>query len=484
MNEDFLQGLTGRIVTPLDPAYNTDRQGYNHGVQNFPLIINYCSSAEDVSNAVRWSTARQVPLRVRSGGHNYEGYSNGNCVLVIDISEMNAIALEEERSRVRVQGGVTNGQLYNYISALDYPFPGGTCPTVGLSGYATGGGWGLSCRRYGLGCDNLLEIELVNYQGDILTANPSCKSDLFWACLGAGGGNFGVITSMLFKLPAPVSNVTLIEIDYLHVSLGEPEEFLSVWQDWLETADNRISLLSRIYQSEEDGLAMLVRGIFYGEPEEASKILAPFLTLPNAVSSILYVTFLEAVTILGSSYPPFEKFDAVSRFALRKYSSSEIATLVNLISNPSEGSVFTGLSLYTLGGKVSETGSHDTAFFYRNARYILWLETVWEEDRYACPNMNWIACRFPVFASLTTGSYVNFPYYGLPQYLREYYGDNAKRLEAVKREYDPYNIFTFPQGLQQSNCSFGPSPHPDVEYSDDAYSAATGNHRNFRYVNN
>lgn len=484
MDEEFLQGLTGRIVTTFSPAYNLDRQGYNHGVQNFPLIINYCSSVQDVVNAVRWSTARQIPLRIRSGGHNYEGYSNGNCVLVIDVSEMNRITLEEESNTVRVQSGVTNGQLYNYISPYGYPFPGGTCPTVGLSGYASGGGWGLSCRNFGLGCDSLLEIELVNYKGELLYANPVCNTDLFWACQGAGGGNFGVITAMTFKLPAPVNNVTLIEVDYLHVRPQEQEEFLSVWQNWLETADNRITLISRIYQSEEDGFAMLIRGIFYGEPEEARAILAPFLILPKAAVNLEYVTFLEAVTILGSSYPPFEKFDAVSRFALRKYSSSEIAYLASLIRTPAEGSVFTGLSLYALGGKVSEIESKDTAFFYRNARYILWLETVWEEDRYACPNMDWIACRFPVFSSLTTGSYVNFPYCGLPQYLREYYGDNAERLEAVKREYDPYNIFTFPQGLQQSNSGFGPSPHPAVEYSDDAYSAATGNHRNFRYVNN
>lgn len=483
MEEDFLQGLTGRVVTPSDPFYNADRQGYNHGVQNFPLIINYCNSAEDVVNAVRWSTSRQVPLRIRSGGHNYEGYSNGNCVLVIDVSEMNGISLDEASNAVRVQGGVTNGQLYNYISALGYPFPGGTCPTVGLSGYSSGGGWGLSCRYFGLGCDSLLEVELVNYQGDILNANPSSHSDLFWACQGAGGGNFGVITSMTFKLPAPVSNVTLVEIDYLHVSPQEQEEFLSVWQDWLETADNSVTLIGRIYQSEEDGLAMLIRGIFYGGPEEATDILTLFLTLPHAVFNIEYVTFLEAVTILGGSYPPFEKFDAVSRFAVRKYSSSEISYLVNLIRTPSEGAVFTGLSLYALGGEVSETDSNDTAFFYRNARYIFWLETVWEDARYACANMDWITCRFPGFAALTTGSYVNFPFYGLPLYLTEYYGDNTERLEAIKKRYDPYNVFTFPQGLRKSTSGFIPAPYTAAESSDSTYSASAENHRNFRYVN-
>lgn len=482
MEADFLKGLTGRIVIPSDPSYNTDRQGFNHAVQLFPLIINYCSSNEDVSNAVLWSVKHQIPLRIRSGGHNYEGYSNGNCVLVIDLSEMNGITLDEQRNELQVQGGVTNSRLYNYVAERGYPFPGGTCPTVGVSGYASGGGWGLSCRNFGLGCDSLLEIEIINYQGILIKADASCNSDLFWACRGAGGGNFGVITSMTFKLPAPVSQVTLIEIDYLHVNPQTQEAFLTTWQNWLETADNRITLIARIYQSREDGLAMLVRGIFYGEPEEAEELLKPFLVLPYAVAAIEYVTFLEAVTILGSAYPPFEKFQAASRFALRSFSREEIARLVNLIQVPAEGSVFAGLSMYALGGKVSETGVDETAFFYRNARYILWLETVWEENRYACPNMDWVACRFPEFASLTTGSYVNFPYYRLPRYLREYYGDHVAELEAVKCKYDPADIFTFPQGLTVSSEYYLPFSDYGQESREEFSSATNGNYRGFRYV--
>lgn len=482
METDFLRGLTGRIVTPSDSSYDTARQGWNHGVQNYPLIINYCKSREDVSNAVLWSDRHHIPLRIRSGGHNYEGYSNGNCVLVIDLSEMNGITMDKEKNLLYVEGGVTNKQLYNYVSAEGYPFPGGTCPTVGVNGYASGGGWGLSCRYLGLGCDSLAEIEMINYQGRVIKATSSCNADLFWACRGAGGGNFGVITSMAFQLPAPVNKVTLIEVDYLHVDFQTQELFLKTCQDWLEDADIRMTLLARIYHSEADGLAMLVRGIFYGEPETAAVMLKDFLALPNAVSNIEYLSFLEAVTILGSSYPPFEKFQAVSRFADREFLPCEIAQLVDLIQLPSEGSVFTGLSLYALGGKVSEVEAEDTAFFYRKARYILWLETVWEDDRYACPNMSWIDCRLPLLASHTTGSYVNFPYYGLCQYKEEYFGNHVKELEEIKINFDPQNIFTFPQGIRDSEeCCMLPADGTQRD-TGSISSAAGGNHRGFRYV--
>ncbi len=164
MNTCNFNGLTGRVVTPDDPCYHELRQVYNRAVQKFPLAIVYCQNQEDVSNAVLWSRRNHICLRIRNGGHNYEGYSTGDDILDIDISEMNQLAIDENAHLLHVQGGVTNKQLYEFVSSKGYPFPGGTCPTVGVGGYALGGGFGLSCRYFGLGCDNLLEIRMVNYE--------------------------------------------------------------------------------------------------------------------------------------------------------------------------------------------------------------------------------------------------------------------------------------------------------------------------------
>ena len=327
------------------------------------------------------------------------------------------------------------------MSSKGYPFPGGTCPTVGVGGYAMGGGWGLSCRYLGIGCDCLEEIELVNYEGEIVKASRNCNEDLFWACRGAGGGNFGVVVSMSFRLPPKIGKVTLIEIDYLHRTSGEQENFLEIWQEWLRNADPRITLISRIYHSAGDGLAMLARGIFYGGPNEAKQMVRPFLELSGAEYSIEQVTFLEAVTAIGSAYPPFEKFQSASRFVLQDFSKSEISGLVKLIRRRAEGSVFAGLSLYTLGGRVREVAVDETAFFYRKAHFIVWLETVWEEGRFAEKNRDWVNDRFPALARVTTGSYVNFPYNRLPNYLEEYYGAHVRTLERIKEKYDPCRVF-------------------------------------------
>lgn len=481
---DFLYGLTGEIVTPFQPIYNEARQGYNRAIQKFPIIIVYCSTKIDVSNAVCWAKRHCIPIRIRSGGHNYEGYSSGNCVIVIDISRLNNMNIDTDSNLLYVESGVTNKQVYNFVSSYGYPFPGGTCPSVGVSGYCLGGGWRLSCRNYGLGCDSLTEIEMIDYEGNLIHANCNVNCDLFWALRGAGGGNFGIVVPMSFCLPRKVTSVTLIEIDYLNVSETEQEQFISVWQNWLSKADDKMTLIGRVYQSEKDGRSMLLRGIFYGEPEEASLILTAFLALPNAVYNIESVTFLEAVTIIGSVYPPFERFQSVSRFVTEELNEEEIKALIRIIQEPPDGSVFAGISMYALGGKVSDMGRNDTAFFYRNAKYIIWLETVWENKEFAQVNKEWIQRNYQFIRNLTTGSYVNFPYGKLDDYLKEYYGFHVNQLKRIKEKYDPCNTFSYPQGIFAENKEHSSDyVSYDVEQRDEIIEQPFElNYRGFRYV--
>jgi hypothetical protein len=100
-----------------------------------------------------------------------------------------------------------------------------------------------------------------------------------------------------------------------------------------------------------------------------------------------------------------------------------------------------------MGGEVSQIGIHDTAFFYRNAKYIIWLETVWEDDRYENANRAWLRRRCPYLAAISKGSYINFPYANFPLYLAEYYGGHVCKLAKIKSKYDPFSIFSFPQSI-------------------------------------
>ena len=146
-------------------------------INKHPLVIVYCQNNEDVINASIGRKKYKVPFRIRSGTHHYEGYSTGDNVLVIDVSQMNRIQLNE--TTVTAQGGVRNRELYEVVCKAGYPFPGGGCPTVGVAGYTLGGGWGYSSRLFGLGCDQLLEVEIITAEGKVIVANKDQHEDLF-----------------------------------------------------------------------------------------------------------------------------------------------------------------------------------------------------------------------------------------------------------------------------------------------------------------
>lgn len=446
MSQSF-EALSGRVIFPCSMEYEQARQEWNRAIQKFPIIIVYCYSVEDVQNAVCWAVCNGVGIRIRSGGHHYEGYSIGNDVLVIDVSHMKQIKLDEADNSVSLQSGVQNRELYDYLGARDYPFPGGTCPTVGVSGYTLGGGWGYSSRYLGLGCDSLIALEMINYQGNLLKADNNHNSDLFWACRGAGGGNFGVVTSMTFKLPSKIAQVTLIELEYLDASSSVMASFLNIWQEWLTVLDERMTINASLYNSADDGMGIYGKGLFYGSAAEAAQILQPFEQI-GIVLSLNEMSFLAAMQQIQDAYPDSEKFQSTGRFVNRKYSLKEIDTIVELIQERAEGSVYTAVSVYALGGKVSEVGKQCTAFYYRDVAYIIGIQSVWEQDRYAAANRFWLYYKFQYLKQLTVGSYVNFPYNCLEDYEEEYYGANMCRLRQIAGQYDPMNIFSFPQAIR------------------------------------
>ena len=448
MNTAYFHGLSGRVVMPCDPLYNQYRQGWNRAIQKYPSVINYCTNENDVKSAIIWSRRNGIPLRIRSGGHNYEGYSNGDCVLVIDVSEMDAIELDEQNGLVRMQPGVLNEQIYSTVSSRGYPFPGGLCPTVAVSGFTLGGGWGLSCRYLGLGCDSLEEIEIADCAGRVLKASGRVNPDLFWACRGGGGGNFGVVTELTFRLPPKTGIVTLVELDYPDAANSEMEQFIDTWQRWLIDLDERITLRAGLYDLSIEGRGIYGTGIFYGTIAEAQQILQPFTEIPGGTVSLEEMTFLQAIQIIEQSYPSSEKFQNASGFAFRQYSMLEIRNIVELIDRRAQGAVNAAVSLYALGGKVRDVAPRDTAFYYRHAAYIMALQSVWEDDRFASENRQWVYERYGFLKSITEGSFVNFPYSCITDYGSEYYGENISRLRRVKCSYDPGNVFCFAQSIR------------------------------------
>lgn len=450
------RGLTGKVITPTDPQYNEARQEWNRAVDKYPVAIDYCYDEEDAANAIKWCRRRKVGFRIRSGGHNYAGFSTGNGVLVIDVSQMKKVYVDTAAKTVKAQSGANNEMVYNEISKYgSYPFPSGTCPTVGISGIATGGGIGLSCRYFGLVCDNVIELELVDYRGRVLKCNKFCNADLFWACRGAGGGNFGVVTSLTFRLPDQVERICLITFDW-PAEREVKEEFLDRWQNWLINLDERMSMFSGVYTLGPRGEGGINgKAFFYGNPEECMEVLKPLVDIDGLTVNIQYIPFIDAANKIASEYPSYEMFQSTGRFMYKHLSHGEIKKLINIIDNPPIGSVFAAISLYSLGGAVKRARRDATAFNYRNAKYILLIQTVWEDSRYADVNKAWLSKNFRYIQSITNGSYVNFPYANLKYYEHAYYGGHVNILRKIKRKYDPFNVFRYPQSIRPYKITRG-----------------------------
>lgn len=433
-------GLTGKVITPSNKEYAILRLEYNLDINKFPLAIVYCYDPEDVSNAIKWCRSNHIGIRIRTGGHNYEGYSTDTAVLVIDTTYMNKIHIDTKQNTVEIQAGARLESIYSRLAKKGYAFIGGTCPSVGISGLVLGGGIGLSCRNFGLVTDNLLEIQMINDKGILITANRCTNCELFWACMGAGGGNFGVVVSYIFKV-YKVDKITLIQLRWNEVSR---EKFFELWQCWLRTADRRISCFAGF---NKEGIYL--NGFFYGNKLEAEEILKSFLLLPGLLksSSIEYVSFIDAVQAIGSFYGPPDRFKSTGRFVYRTFSERNIKKLIEYVDN-SPGKDNCSIRLYSLGGAIKELPSNYTAYYYRNAKYIIGITADWEKDDDAELYKNWVSEVFQYVKPLTNGSYVNFPYAELENYGCEYYGKNYPHLKKVKAIYDPDNIFKFQQSIK------------------------------------
>lgn len=298
--------------------------------------------------------------------------------------------------------------------------------------------------------DKILHILIINIynKGELIVANNFINSDLFWAIKGSGGGNYGVVVSLKFNLPQQVSTVTLFDIKYSNVGLNEQVSFFKTWQSWITTTSNDINARTSIFNSDKNGKGISMFRMSYKNLNETTQLLTPFLLINNATLDIKEVSFLEAVNEIGAIYPPYDYFISSGRFVNRYFSDCEINEMLSIINQDRPiGSELTSINFYGLGGSVSDINKFDTAFYYRDASYILLLQSGFIDNCYKVYSDEWFYRNFKYIYSLTNGSYVNFPYNRLWNYKFNYYGENVFRLKCVKKKYDPFNVFTFPQGI-------------------------------------
>lgn len=454
--------LTGRVVIPGDPEYDEDRLDSNYytSKDKFPEVIVYCRDTKDVQNAIKWARCHEVPIRVRSGGHNHEAFSTGTGVIVIDVSEMKKVDIDKQNGIATVQAGVTGQELYNRLYQEGLTQVGGTCAEVGISGLVLTGGMGPLLRRHGLTCDSLLAFKMVDADGRLIHATKVNEyKDLFWASCGGGGGNFGIVTSITIKV-YPADPVTWFNIGW---DWNQPiEEVMDAWQDFFSKADRRwfshLDVWSKAFPSEQfDKLPLKALGVFYGTPEEARRELTPLLNIGQpSDQTIEFVTwdkairlFEDATAVFITSKPQYKSTGAYAKRSLPK----EALKIIRKTLQDTTAPLFNVL-IFSLGGAYSDIDPNDTAYFYRDAEFFLQYSLQWLEDENASQRIREVDTLRQRLLPYTKGDYIGNPDTHIRDYLTTYYGGNVNRLRCIKRKYDPHNVFHFPQSIPPAPSSW------------------------------
>src|SRR6266508_5636574 len=292
---ELARGLRGDVVVRGDSGYDQARVLFNTRFDSVkPRAVVFCESREDVERTVHWARKHAIRIVPRSGGHSYGGYSATPGVIV-DVARMNGVSLGPRRRAV-VGAGARLIDVYDGLWQHGLTVPAGTCPTVGIAGLALGGGVGFAARKFGLTCDNLVEATIVTASGRTLVCNAHEHTDLYWACRGGGGGNFGIVTRLVFRTH-PVDRVATYTIQW---PWADARRVLQAWQDWAPHApDGLFSVLNLNAVGGTRSLPQITSaGQFFGSREQLESLIRPLANAgtPTRVS-VASRTYMDAVRL-------------------------------------------------------------------------------------------------------------------------------------------------------------------------------------------
>jgi FAD/FMN-containing dehydrogenase len=436
--------LRGDLILPSDPDYESVRAVYNGMIDKRPAMIARCADVADVIAAVTFARKHDLLLAIRGGGHHGAGLGTCDAGLVIDLSQMKGIRVDPESRSVRVEGGCTWGEVDHATHAFGMATPSGFISTTGVGGLTLGGGLGYLTRKYGLTIDNLLAVDIVLADGSFVTANADQHADLFWAVRG-GGGNFGVVTSFLFRLH-PVSTVvggpTLWPID-------QAAEVMRWYRDFITEAPEDLNgwfgilVVPPAPTFPEDLHLKTMCGIVWcytGPEERADEVFAPVQEVGapalHGVGAMPYPVLQSAFDGLFTPglqwYWKADFVDELSDEAIERHLefAAEIPTMLST------------MHLYPINGAAHRVGQDDTAWGYRDATWGMVIAGVDPDPANAEKISTWARDYWQAIHPYSAGgAYVNMMMEEGPDRIRAAYRDNYERLVEVKTRYDPSNLF-------------------------------------------
>jgi FAD/FMN-containing dehydrogenase len=424
---------------------------------NLPDGIALCRSPDDVAFAIAWCRENRFPLVVQAGGHSYAGYSMRKGGLMINLLLMRAAKLEN--GNVTIAAGMRNQDLYAILEQRGLAVTHGRCSTVGAAGFLLGGGIGFNMRAHGLACDQLIASEIVTADGRIRAIGAQASGldgDLYWACRGAGGGNFGVNTSFTLST-FPAEPLTVFELTWPPATRNA-DKIAAALIPALERAPiglgTRMSLQAPHPNRRAQGLGVGINliGQFTGSPKALDEILAPAYAVAKPQQALIWgdAPYWLAQKLLtegeGATY-----FQERSAFVTPGQAAKATAhTFHHLLTWPGT-SGGADLRFFQTGGRINDPDAKATAFAHRTSAWIMDVGLTWgagDPAHTVALARDWQDRLYAAVRPFSTGgAYQNFADPSLTDWRRAYYGENLPRLQEIKKQVDPGRLFDFPQAI-------------------------------------
>jgi FAD/FMN-containing dehydrogenase len=434
-----MSGFSGRLLDSSSAGYDDARRVHNGLVDRRPAVIAQCRGTSDVIDVLKSARRHGLDIAVRGGGHSVAGLSTIDDGVLVDLSAMKGIHVDATRATARAQAGVTWRELNRETASHGLAVTGGTVSTTGIAGLTLGGGFGWLMGAYGLAADNLTSVDVVTADGEPLTASADLHPDLYWAVRG-GGGNFGVVTSFEYALH-PVEQVVggLVAHPY-----DSAREVLHFFREFAREAPDELGLVAALVHAPDgSGIPLAAIAVCHcGEVAVAEAELGALRSFGSpAVTQVGPMAYPAVNTMLDDAYPPG---------ALNYWKSSFLTDLHDdVIDRLVDGfavapSPMTVVAIEYHHGAATRVGVTDTAVPHREVGFNVLLTSVWADPAKTDANIDWTRALFAALAPHLAGrryaNYLDSDDDG-EGVARAAYGPNYERLAAIKRRYDPQNIF-------------------------------------------
>jgi len=438
----------GTIISPGDINYDRARMiaSFNPRSDKHPRLIARCLNSDDVVRALEFARLQSLEIAVRAGGHDLLGASVCEGGIVIDVSQMKSIVVDREHRTARVEAGVRSRDLNAATSADGLAPVLGCNPAVGVAGLTLGGGLGWFLGKFGAACDNLLAAQIISADGKILRASADENAELFWALRG-GGGNFGIVTNLEYRLH-PIENVLGGAIAFR----GDLRSFMRFYRDFMKAAPDNLAIEMSIIMLDQPVILCTV--CWSGEVAEGERVLKPFREFGPPVADQIHAVSYEHLTDrpgpefsarvfgLPPAAPPAPGlvYDYWRGGSLKELSDQAIGQIVAAVSGATRG-MSVGIGHY-MHGQICRVDDDATALPRIAGQFTYFFDANWRNAERAEGSIGWVNNSWSAMQPFSSaGTYVNYLSNDSQEAVRASYRENYQKLVALKRKYDPLNVF-------------------------------------------